>query len=182
MATINGTSGNDTLNGTSANDTLNGSAGNDFYDGGAGVDSFGFTLATSALVVNFATGTISGGYSGTFTNMERVLASNFADSLTGAAGGQNLSARGGNDTLNGATGNDTLWGGTGSDQFVYREVGAANADQISDFASGSDKIVMDGTVLAGLGAAGNFSATDARFWSSSSGTAHDADDRIIYNT
>ena len=36
--------------------------------------------------------------------------------------------------------------------------------------------------MTALGATGNFAAGDARFWASSTGTAHDADDRIIYNT
>ena len=29
---------------------------------------------------------------------------------------------------------------------------------------------------------GNFAAGDARFWASSTGTAHDANDRVLYNT
>jgi Ca2+-binding RTX toxin-like protein len=65
---------------------------------------------------------------------------------------------------------------------IFREGGAANADQISDFASGSDKIVLDASAMTAIGAAGNFIAGDPRFWSSSSGTAHDANDRLIYNT
>ena len=36
--------------------------------------------------------------------------------------------------------------------------------------------------MSALGAIGNFAAGDARFWSSSTGTAHDANDRVIYNT
>jgi Ca2+-binding RTX toxin-like protein len=39
MATINGTSGNDTLNGTSGDDTIAGGAGADVIDGGAGSDT-----------------------------------------------------------------------------------------------------------------------------------------------
>jgi len=179
---LSGTSGNDTLNGLGGNDTLIGSGGSDFYDGGAGFDTLDFRGTATGLVVNFAAGTVSGGFSGSFVNIERVLASDAADSLTGAAGGQNLSARAGNDTLGGGTGIDRLYGGTGADHFIFRETGAVNADNIGDFASGSDKIVLDGTVLSALGASGNFAAGDARFWSSGSGTAHDADDRIIYNT
>jgi Ca2+-binding RTX toxin-like protein len=189
MATITGTSGNDSLNGTSGddtvsglggNDTLAGSGGTDFYDGGAGSDTLNLASAVTAVVV--AGGTISGGYTGSFTSIERILGSNLNDSITTGAGGQNLSGRLGNDTLAGGTGIDTLWGGNGADQFVFREAGSANADQISDFSSADDQIVLDGTVLAGLGAAGTFSASDARFWASSSGTAHDASDRVIYNT
>jgi Ca2+-binding RTX toxin-like protein len=177
-----GTSGDDTLSGLGGNDTLAGSGGGDFYDGGAGFDTLNFTGTATALVVNFAAGTVSGGFSGSFVNMERVLASDAADSITGAASGQNLSARGGNDTLAGGAGIDTLYGGSGTDHFVFRETGSTNADQVRDFASGSDKIVLDGAVMSALGASGNFAAGDARFVANSSGTAQDASDRVIYET
>jgi hypothetical protein len=36
--------------------------------------------------------------------------------------------------------------------------------------------------MAALGADGDFVAGDARFWASSTGLAHDANDRVIYNT
>jgi serralysin len=43
-------------------------------------------------------------------------------------------------------------------------------------------LVLDGTVHANSGPSGNFTADDARFGFSGTGTAHDADDRVIYNT
>ena len=196
MATINGTAGNDTLSGTSGNDTINGFGGNDlfraganggsdFMDGGTGTDSIEFReRATSAIVVDFAAGTINGGGTGmiTFTGIERVVASNFNDSLSGNAAAQTLTGQGGADALWGAGGVDTLWGGAGADTFIFREVGSAHADRISDWTSGSDTLVLDGSVMSALGANGDFVAGDARFWSSSSGVAHDADDRILFNT
>ncbi len=192
MATINGTSSNDTLNGTSGDDTLSGlggndelvgSGGNDFYDGGSGSnDTLELKFTATPTVVDFGAGTISGGFTGTFVNMERVVSGDGNDSLIGAAGAQNLSARAGNDTLAGGAGNDWLWGGGGNDTFIFRETGSANADRMGDFTSGSDKIVLDATAIAALGAEGNFSAGDARFTANSSGTAQDASDRIIYET
>ena len=191
MATISGTSGSDTLTGTSGNDTLNGlggndmlvgSAGTDFYDGGAGFDTLDLRLTTAGVTVSFASATISGGFSGSFANIERVLAGNGSDSLIGAAGAQELSGRKGSDTLAGGPGNDILWGGVDADSFVFRETGTANADSIGDFASGSDKIVLDGSVMTALGASGNFAAGDARFAANSAGTAQDASDRVIFNT
>ena len=188
---INGTSANDTLTGTAGNDTINGLGGNDLFvagstggadliNGGTGTDSIEFRdRATSGVVVDFGAGTITGGGSGTisFTAVERVVASNFADSLTGAAGGQTLTGQGGADTLWGGGGVDTLWGAGGNDAFVFREMGAANADRVSDFASGADKLQLDDAAFTSIGAMGNFSAGDARFWASSSGAAHDANDR-----
>ena len=134
-------------------------------------------------MVNFATGSIAGSSgSVSFTGIERVVAGNFNDSLTGAAGGQNLAGQNGNDTLWGAAGADTLWGGTGNDAFVFREMGSANADRVSDFASGQDKLQLDDSAFTAIGALGNFAASDARFWASSTGVAHDANDRVLYNT
>src|SRR5690348_16854709 len=108
MATITGTSGNDTLNGTSGDDTLNGlggndelfgSGGNDFYDGGTGSgDTLNLKFTSTATVVDFAAGTISGGFTGTFVNMEYVNAGDGNDRLIGTVGIQNLSGRAGNDT------------------------------------------------------------------------------------
>src|SRR5918992_5398531 len=162
MATINGTSGNDTLSGTSGDDTINGLGGSDLV------------LA----------GTIGGGSSGTisFTNVERVVAGNFNDILTGNAASQTLTGRLGADTLWGAGGVDTLWGGGDGNTFVFRETGTANADRIGDFASGSDEILLDGSVMSALGASGNFAAGDDRFVFNSAGTAQDAEDRIVFNT
>src|ERR671918_237630 len=196
MAIINGTSGNDTLSGTAGDDTINGFGGNDlflagstggddlFY-GGTGSDSIEFReRATSAVVVDFRTGTITGGSSGTisFINVERVLGGNFDDILTGDAAGQNLTGRFGADTLWGGGGVDTLWGGGDGNTFVFHETGTANADRIGDFASGSDKILLDGSVMSALGASGNFAAGDARFAANSTGTAQDASDRVVFNT
>ena len=195
-STINGTSANDTLTGTAGNDTINGLGGNDLFvagstggadviDGGTGTDSIEFRdRATSGVVVDFRAGTITGGSSGTisFTAVERVVASNFADSLTGAAGGQTLTGQGGADTLWGGAGVDTLWGAGGNDAFVFREMGSANADRVSDFASGADKLQLDDAAFTSIGAMGNFAAGDARFWASSSGAAHDPNDRVLYNT
>ncbi len=196
MATINGSSGNDTLAGTSGNDTISGFGGNDLIlagstggadviDGGTGSDSIEFKeRATSAVVVDFVAGTISGGSSGTisFTNIERVVGGNFNDRLSGNGAGQTLTGQAGADTLWGAGGIDTLWGGAGADRFIFRETGTGNADLVRDWASGSDKLLLDGAVMSALGATGNFAAGDARFKANSTGTATDASDRVIYNT
>jgi Ca2+-binding RTX toxin-like protein len=194
---INGTAGNDTLTGTAGTDTINGLGGNDLFlvgstggtdviDGGAGTDSIDFSSrATSPVVVNFGAGTISGGSSGTisFTAVERVIAGNFNDSLTGNAAAQTLVGQAGADTLWGAGGIDTLWGGGGADTFVFRETGSANADSIRDWSSGSDKVALDDSAMSALGATGNFVAGDGRFWAAAGATAgHDANDRVVYNT
>jgi Ca2+-binding RTX toxin-like protein len=54
VATINGTSGNDTLNGTASGDTINGNAGDDILIGGGGNDNL--TGGTGADTFRFAAG------------------------------------------------------------------------------------------------------------------------------
>ena len=62
-------------------------------------------------------------------------------------------------------------------------MGTANADRISDFASGSDKLQLDDAAFTAIGAMGNFAAGDARFWASHpAARRHDANDRVVYNT
>jgi Ca2+-binding RTX toxin-like protein len=189
MAVINGTSGADTLADTSGDDTINGLAGNDtinggnggsdVVNGGDGRDTLAFMTATGAVVVDFVAG-MAGTTS--FTNIEKVVTGDFNDHLTGDALAQNLTARAGADTLAGGGGIDTLWGGAGADTFIFRELGTANADSFGDWTSGQDTLLLDAAVMTALGASGDFTAGDTRFWASSSGTAHDADDRIIFNT
>jgi Ca2+-binding RTX toxin-like protein len=191
---INGTAGNDTLADTSGNDTINGFAGNDtingghggtdVVNGGDGRDSLAFMTATSAVVANFVTGMVTGGGPGTtsFTDIEKVVTGDFNDTLTGNASAQNLTARAGSDTLAGAGGVDTLWGGAGPDTFIFRENGTANADVIGDWTSGSDEVALDNAPMGALGADGAFVGSDARFWASSTGAAHDANDRVLFNT
>jgi Ca2+-binding RTX toxin-like protein len=137
------------------------------------------------VVVDFGTGSISGGSSGTisFSNVERVVAGNFNDRLSGNAASQTLTGQSGADTLAGAGGVDTLWGGAGADTFIFRETGTGNADRISDWASGSDKVALDNAVMTALGGDGNFSSGDARFAAGAGFTSgRDATDRVIYNT
>src|SRR4029450_7069155 len=86
------------------------------------------------------------------------------------------------DWVEGGAGNDNVGGGEGADSFVFREAGSANADTFNDFLTARDNIQLDAAFFTALGGAGQFSSGDARFWSSSTGTAHDANDRIIYNT
>ena len=192
MATVTGTAGNDTLAGTSGNDTINalggndtilGSAGEDSVDGGAGFDSIDFRSAASALVLNYDVGAFSGSFGTTrFTSVERFVASNFDDQLNGGAGNQNLAGQHGNDTLSAGAGIDTLWGGLGNDDFIFAHVGSANADRVSDFASGADQLLLSRSGMQALGLNGNFAAGDARFVANTGGMAQDANDRVIYET
>jgi Ca2+-binding RTX toxin-like protein len=208
--TLSGLAGDDVMHGGAGNDTfaLGAAYGNDVIDGGAGNDrvDFGSDVA-SDLVIDLAAGTISGGGvdgfgSATLTSVERVIAGAFDDrvigdsadnnidgrrgndSVSGAAGDDTLLGRDGNDRLEGGSGNDTLTGGAGQDSFVFADApSAANVDRITDFVSGPDQLVLDDGAFAAIGAAGNFSSGDARFFAGAGATSgRDATDRIVYDT
>jgi Ca2+-binding RTX toxin-like protein len=64
-----------------------------------------------------------------------------------------LDGSGGNDTLDGGAGNDTLTGGTDADQFQFSGVAAnstTNRDTITDFMTGTDKLVFSRGVYGGF--------------------------------
>jgi serralysin len=187
-----GGSGNDTLIGNGSNNTLNGGRGNDFLsggagddvfivsagrdtiDGGAGFDTVDFTGQSRALAVSLAS----------FRNTEGLIGERFADRLTGTNTANRLEGRAGNDTLTGGLGNDTLAGGAGRDSFDFLTApGNANADNIADFGSRSDKIRLDDAVHMRAGTLGSFSLNDPRFWAAPGAVrGHDATDRVVYNT
>ena len=193
-----GEEGNDTLLGGDGSDTLlvnMGSTapwGNDVMDGGGGIDALQFTInsfSPAPVVVDLAAGTVtSSGGNATVANIENVFGTEGADRIVGNALGNVLNGLGGSDTLDGGAGNDTLAGGIGlngvdaADTFLFTAIGAANADQVNSFQSGLDEIRLDASVMTALGASGDFTAGDARFWSApGASSGHDADDRIIFN-
>ena len=188
-----------------------GNDGNDAVDGGDGIDLISFSIegvsSTGAVTVDLASGTYRvssalGSAAGTALNVERIQGSWFNDSITGSAsanffdgagGNDSMGGAGGNDTLQthegndvlaGGVGNDTVTSGRGTDRLLFAETpGDANADLVTDFAAGSDTLVLDGRAMAALGASGRFSAGDARFHAAAGATVgHDADDRVVYNT
>ena len=104
--------------------------GDDVIDGGAGFDRIDFRESASSVVVDFSAGTAAGAAIGSdkISNIERVIGSNFDDTLTGSTtdddvwesftgglGDDIIDGAGGNDTLVGGSGNDTLTGGSGND-------------------------------------------------------------------
>ena len=83
--------------------------------------------------------------------------------------------------LDGGLKRDTLTGGDGEDSFRFSTaLGSGNVDRITDFDVDDDTILLDAAIFAAAGAAGALSV--AAFHASAAGVAHDADDRIIYDT
>ena len=156
-----GTLFNDTMFASDAGSDLGGYGGNDTLIGGAGNDGLSGDEGFGHPAVD------SGD-----------------DSLFGSGGNDQIGAGEGNDRLDGGTGNDWLRGAEGLDSFIFTATpGAANADEMVDFASASDKIVLDGNAHANIGSSGNFSAGDPRFFAGAgANSGQDASDRVVYNT
>jgi Ca2+-binding RTX toxin-like protein len=157
---LNGATGNDVLVGADGNDTLIGGAGNDTLNGGSGTDTASYGDATSGVTVDLGVSSAQNtGGSGTDTliSIERLIGSDYGDTLTGNGSGNVISGgsgddtidgvrgsnvlvgAGGSDTLIGGSGHDTLIGGSGNDAFVFDAISDSSTgspDLISDFASG----------------------------------------------
>lgn len=164
---------------------------------GAGLENLEFhdTVGSAFTGIgNELDNTISGGSEGgSFFGMggNDVLLLSNAFNFSDAHGGE------GNDTVHGArdselfgdAGDDllvvglagsTMTGGAGSDAFLIKE---PTSNDITDFASGADKIRLDATAMAELGRSGTFALSDGRFHAAPGATGgHDADDRVVYDT
>jgi Ca2+-binding RTX toxin-like protein len=124
------------------NDNIFGSIGHDTFDGGDGNDIINGWKGHDTLIGGDGDDTITGdggsGYAGN-------------DILFGNAGNDDLLGRGGNDQIDGGTGSDTITTGPGSDRIILRIGDGGNtlsdADIITDFTDGSDKLRLDGGLL-----------------------------------
>gem|GEM_PF-1526433 len=132
-----GGDGEDTLDGGDGYDNLAGGAGADTLIGGAGKDWVDYTAASGGVMVNLATGMGTGGDAegDTYSGIEQVNGTAYADVLTGDTGENWLFGNGGNDQLNGGGANDLLNGGDGDDTLDGGDgydnlVGGAGADTL----------------------------------------------------
>ena len=124
------------------------------------------------------------------STVTKTLAAGFENlTLTGAGaiGGtgntlaNKIVGNGAANTLNGGGGNDMLTGGVGSDSFVFNTApnAASNKDAITDFNVAADTIKLENAVFTALGATAGTLAANKFF---KGAAAHDADDRIVYNS
>lgn len=162
-----GDAGRNVLFGGGGNDFISAGAGNDLLFGGPGADhlhgSSGFDMASyrgsdAGVVVALDGSSESGGYAqgDLLDNIEGVIGSFHADSMTG-----NVL----NNRFVGLGGADVMTGGAGADAFVYRRMedeatatlgtgdrlDAATGivwDRITDFQPGEDRIVAFGKAFA----------------------------------
>jgi Ca2+-binding RTX toxin-like protein len=193
---LNGSNGNDIFD---LQDETTFDYGSEQVHGGTGFDRVFLDYQQSAVVVDLRAGTMTGGGpagagSVRFWDVESVaVQGDYADRMLAGDVGTFFSSSLGDDTLQGGAGRDTLNGGGGADELTGREgadsfvfvaaPGAADADRIADFTSGTDKLHLDDIAFTAIGALGNFVAGDGRFWAAAGANAgHDADDRVVYDT
>ena len=117
VGTQTGVTATNTVDGGEGDDYIIAGAGNDVIDGGAGSDTVSYAESNAGIVLDFSTGTITGGYGegDTLTNVENVVGTNFADQITGDTDNNYIEGGAGDDTLQGSEGDDTLLGGAGDD-------------------------------------------------------------------
>ena len=179
-----GRDGDDMLIGGDGNDRLRGGNGADSLDGGAGIDRADYSDASVGVKANLRapTGNTGSAAGDTYISIEDLRGSNFNDSLQGDGGANTIWGLDGNDKIFGHAGNDKLVGGGGNDQFVFNTAlnAATNVDRISDFDVVADTIMLKNTIFTTISGTGTLTA--AQFTANATGTAQDADDRIVYET
>ncbi|WP_441967994.1 calcium-binding protein [Microvirga sp. 2MCAF38] len=204
---LNGGSGNDTLDGGDGNDMLDGSTGVDVMRGGAGndvyyiddvndqiVDSSG--IDTVYLAVSYdvsrlvgienimGVGAVAITLTGDDKNNE-LTGNDGANILIGGKGNDVLNGGAGDDRIHGGLGADTLTGGLGKDIFVFdtNPKTKGNTDRITDFNVHDDSIYLENKYFK-VSPAGTLSKpkqmASKHFYKGAK--AHDADDRIIYDS
>ena len=174
--TLIGDAGINRLDGGGGNDVLIGALGPDVLVGGAGIDTASYGDNQGSVFVNL---TLGRGYNNaaegdTYEGIENVLGGLFNDVLIGDDQANRL---------DGAMGADLLIGAGGADTFVFAHApgatspfGSPNVDNISDFASGIDKIELSKTAFAAL----NLGALSASAFTTGT-TATTADHRVLYD-
>jgi Ca2+-binding RTX toxin-like protein len=146
---LEGRGGDDVLEGGDGNDTLTGGAGADFLNGEGGIDTVRYDTAATGVVVDLFAESGSGGEAAgdTYNSIERIIGSQFDDTLRGNDNDNDVIGNDGDDALTGHGGDDNLQGGNGDDQLF----GGEGADML-DGGAGNNTARYDfgGSVTANL--------------------------------
>jgi Ca2+-binding RTX toxin-like protein len=116
-----GLAGNDSIEGGAGNDTLVGGVGADTLRGGAGFDTADYSASSSRINIDMQSSSVGSGLSGdaqgdVLSDIEAVIGSAFSDAISGGISvADSLVGGAGNDFLRGRGSNDTLDGGDGDD-------------------------------------------------------------------
>lgn len=146
--------------------------------GGGGADSLIGNSVNNILIGNAGNDTMSG-YGGDDAHYGGLG----NDEIWGIKGNDTLDGGAGNDKLAGGENFDVLTGGAGNDSFLFNDA-AQGGDTITDFGatvgSNDDWFFIQASGFGG-GLTSGALAT-AKFWANTTGLAHDADDRFIFET
>ncbi len=135
-----GNSSANVLSGGDGNDTLTGGGGADALKGGSGSDTASYAGAAAGVVANLVDASVNSGDAegDSYSSIENLTGTSFADTLTGSTASNILMSGSGNDILTGGGGADRLYGQGGTDTFVFKAlvdstVAEAGRDTIFDF-------------------------------------------------
>ena len=105
-----GSSHNDVITGDGNDNIIAGGAGNDSIDGGGGTNTIDYNYDPAGVTVDLSMGTATDGWSGsdTFSNIQNVIGSAHADTLTGDSNDNIIAGGAGNDVIDGGGGTNTV--------------------------------------------------------------------------
>lgn len=173
---------------------LTGNGEDDLIDGGAGIDVMTGGYGDDTYRVDNLRDTVTElagqGYDTVLTTISKAFVTGSIDAIrlngwgsintTGGAGATRIIGNSGHNGINGGDGNDLLTGGAGRDSFVFDTAPSVfNRDRITDFTPADDTIQLDDAVFTAL--ARGVLSPDA-FHAGAGGLAHDATDRVTYDT
>jgi Ca2+-binding RTX toxin-like protein len=169
-----GGTGNETFSGGKGSNIIDGGGGDDTFligdgsatiNGGGGTDTIDYSGVTSTsttptgFTVNLASGSaFDNRHSDTLSNIEHVIGTAYADTITGNYLDNSIKGGGGDDTLEGGTGNDILDGGGGTNTVRFMGSTAVNADLSNPDSQttgyGTDKLIDIQNLEGGSGGDG----------------------------
>lgn len=135
----------DTLTGSDGDDVLNGGSASDVLNGGGGYDTVTYADATAGVQVDLRreSSTSTAGLSrDSLAGFEKVIGSNFADTISGDGNSDLIEGRGGDDELTGRQGKDVLHGEGGDDALRLQD-GWWDGAIASTCGDGDDVVVVD---------------------------------------
>ena len=148
--TLTGNAGANTLTGGLGNNLLEGLAGADTLIGGSGIDTASYASAATGIVASLAASTTNTGTDAqgdSYSLIDNLTGSAFADTLIGDGASNTLSGGTGDDVLEGMAGADTLIGGSGINTVSFAHSG------LSSYALGT------ATTTVGIGVAASLTST-----------------------
>ena len=135
-----GGTGHNTINGDTGDDVIYAQGGDDVVAGGTGFDTLDFSASDRGITIDASKGTAIGFNTASFSGIEKIVGSGFADNYKGSSGQDTFDGGNGDDVIRGLGGGDVLTGGAGNDTFVYLLKDTnGSIDHITDFAVG-DKL------------------------------------------